>query len=120
MMQGVQHKISVAQIRASKMVDNLLKVLHILEVPATSRTPENIEHVQAAIHKDQRLTVRELEADLGIPKTTVSKILMQDLGMKCVVAKFVLCLLLPEQKEHCVAVANDFIQTATNSGRSLL
>ena len=34
--------------------------------------------------------------------------------MKCVVAKFVLCLLLPEQKEHCVAVANDFIQTATN------
>ena len=79
------------------MVDNLLKVLHILEVPATSRTPENIEHVQAAIHKDQRLTVRELEADLGIPKTTVSKILMQDLGMKHV-AKFVQWLLLPEQR----------------------
>ena len=39
---------------------------------------------------------------------------MQDLGMKCVVAKFVLQPLLPEQKEHCAAVANDLIQTAAN------
>ena len=31
MMQGVQHKISVAQIRASKMVENLLKVTNVLE-----------------------------------------------------------------------------------------
>ena len=39
---------------------------------------------------------------------------MQDLGMKCVVAKFVLQLLLPEQKEHHTAVVNDLIQTTTN------
>ena len=44
--------------------------------PATSRTPENVECVQVAINKDQQLTVQELEADLGIPKTTVSEILM--------------------------------------------
>ena len=50
--------------------------------PATSRTPENVECVQVAINKDQQLTVRELEADLGIPKTTVFEILLQDLGMK--------------------------------------
>ena len=56
----------------------------------------------------------ELEADLGIPKTTVSEILMQDLGMKCIVAKFIPWLLLPEQKEHHAAAANDLIQTATN------
>ena len=49
--------------------------------PATSRSPENVDGVQAAIHKDQQPTVRELEADLGIPKTSVSKILMQDLGV---------------------------------------
>ena len=36
--------------------------------PATSRTPENVEHVWAAISKDWPLTARELEADLGIPK----------------------------------------------------
>ena len=76
---------------------------------ATSRTPENVEHVQVAINKDQQLTVQELEADLGFPKTTVSEILMQDLGMKCVMTKFILWLLLLEQKEHCAAVANDLM-----------
>ena len=44
----------------------------------------------------------------------MSKILEQDLGMKCVVAKFVPWLLLPEQKEHHVAVADDLIETSTN------
>ena len=34
--------------------------------------------------------------------------------MKCVMAKAVPWLLLPEQKEHLAAVANDFIQTNTN------
>ena len=62
--------------------------------PATNRTPESAECVRAAVNKDWQLTVRELEADLGIPKTTVSKVLMQDLGMKHIVAKFILQLLL--------------------------
>ena len=75
--------------------------------PATSRTPENVEHVRAAINKDRCLTVRDLEADLGIPKTTVSEILSQNLGMKRVVAKFIPQLLLPQQKEHCAAVADN-------------
>ena len=39
---------------------------------------------------------------------------MQDLGMKYVVAKVVLRLLLPEQEEHRATVANDIIQAATN------
>ena len=38
---------------------------------ATRRTPENAERIQAAMNKDQPLTVQELEADLGIPKTSV-------------------------------------------------
>ena len=62
--------------------------------------------------------MQEPEADLGIPETTVSEILTQDLGVKCVMArftpKFVLWLLLPEQKEYCAAIANDLIQTVTN------
>ena len=58
--------------------------------------------------------MRELEADRGMPETTVSKILMQDLGMKHAMTKFILQLLLPEQKEHCAAVADDLIQTGTN------
>ena len=34
-------------------------------------TPENIERVRLTIVGDRRLTVRKLENDLGIPKTTV-------------------------------------------------
>ena len=82
--------------------------------PAKSRASENVERVWAAINKDQRLTVRELEADLGIPKTTMPNILTQGLGMKRVVATLVVWFLLLEQEEHCAAVANDFIQTTTN------
>ena len=58
----------------------------------------------AAINKDQWPTVWEPEAPQGILKTTVSEILMQDLGMKCAVATFVPWLLLPEHKEHRAAV----------------
>ena len=46
--------------------------------PATSRTPENVDHIQAIVNQDQWLTVQELQADLGIPKTIVSKILTQE------------------------------------------
>ena len=42
--------------------------------PSLTTTPENIERVRLAIEGDRRLTVRELENDLGIPKTTVWEI----------------------------------------------
>ena len=58
--------------------------------------------------------MQELEADLGVPKLTGSEILSQDLGIKHVVAKFVLRLVLAEQNEHHAAVANDCIQTTIN------
>ena len=48
--------------------------------PATSRASENVECVQPANNKDWWLIMWELEADLGIPKTTVSKIWMQYLA----------------------------------------
>ena len=81
---------------------------------AMNRTSENVERMWAAINQDQQLTVQKLEADLRIPKTTAFEIFMQDPGMKHVIAKFILRLLLPAQKEHGAAVANDLIQTATN------
>ena len=55
--------------------------------------------------------MRELEADLGIPKTTMPNILTQGLGMKRVVATLVLWFLLLEQEEHRAAVANDTART---------
>ena len=64
--------------------------------------------------------MQELEANLRIPKTTVSEIVMQDLGMKHVVAKYVAQLLLPEQKEHHIAGANDAGRTVGSSKMPIL
>ena len=66
--------------------------------PSLTPTPENVEGVRLAIEGDRRLTVRELENDLGIPKTTVWKILNKILGMTRVCAKFIPKLLTTEQK----------------------
>jgi len=38
--------------------------------------------VQTAINENQRLTLQELEEDLGIPRTIVSEILLEDLSKK--------------------------------------
>ena len=75
--------------------------------------------MRAAISKGRRLTVRELEAELGTPDTTVSEISTQDPGLKRVTAKFTAWLLLAEQKERRAAVAEGWIQTAANEPDSL-
>ena len=49
--------------------------------PSTTKALDNIERVRLAIEDDRRSTVRELENDLGIPKTTVWEILKKILGM---------------------------------------
>ena len=48
--------------------------------PATSRTPESVECVQAAINRDLCLGAWKLEADLGIQKNTASKIFTWNLS----------------------------------------
>ena len=58
--------------------------------PSTTKTLDNIERVRLAIEGDRRLTVRQLENDLGIPKTTVWGILNKILGITrtCAVTGF--------------------------------
>ena len=41
--------------------------------PSTTKTFDNIERVRLAIEGDRRLTVRELENDIGIPKLLFGK-----------------------------------------------
>jgi hypothetical protein len=64
--------------------------------------------------------MRELEEDLGIPRTIFSRILTEDLGKKSVAAKFVPRLLSREQKEFRVAIAQDlfFGKTSHHPGLS--
>ncbi|RLU15332.1 hypothetical protein DMN91_012326 [Ooceraea biroi] len=64
------------------------------------------ERVRSAINKNHRLTVRELEEDLGIPR-----ILTEDLGMSRVIAKFVPRVLTEDQKNSRVKIAEDILES---------
>ena len=75
--------------------------------PSLTTTPENIERVRLAIEGDRRLTVRELENDLGIPKTNVWEILNKILEMTRVCAKFIPKLLTTEKKDLHSEIAQD-------------
>ena len=57
---------------------------------STTKTLDNIERVLHAIKGDSRLTLHELENDLGISKTTVWEILNKILGITraCTVTGF--------------------------------
>lgn len=61
------------------MAENLLKVMHVLEglQQAEHLRMLDVYGVQSTV-LTTGLTVRELEADLGIPNATVSEILMQE------------------------------------------
>ena len=82
--------------------------------PSLTTTPENIERVRLAIEGGRRLTVRELENDLGIPKTTVWKILNKILGMTRVCAKFIPKLLTTEQKDLRSEIAQDNLEMVSD------
>ena len=64
-----------------------------------------LEHMRAAISRNQQLAVWELEEGLGIPRTIISEILTEDVGMSRVSAKFVPQVLSQEQKEFCAGAA---------------
>ena len=82
--------------------------------PSLTTTPENIERVRLAIEGDRRLTVRELENDLGIPKTTVWEILNKILGMTHVYAKFIPKLLTTEQRDLRSEIAQDKLEMVSD------
>ena len=83
-------------------------------------TPENIERVQLAIEGDRRLTVRELENDLGIPKTTVWEILNKILGMARVCTKFIPKLLTTEQKDLRSEITQDNLKMVSDDENVLM
>ena len=70
--------------------------------------------MRPAIEGDRRLTVRELEIDLGIPKTTVWEIFNKILGMTRACAKFIPILLTTEQKDLRSEIAQDNLEMVSD------
>ena len=57
--------------------------------PSTSRTENIVAHVKAVLDRDQCLNVRLIAEEVGLPKTDVYRIIMEDLHMRKICAKLV-------------------------------
>ena len=77
--------------------------------PSTSSTPNNVETIWRLVHDDRRRTIKDIAAVINVSYGTVQTILTCDLNMHHVAAKFVPMLLTPEQKEHRVAICQEFV-----------
>ncbi|UYV62056.1 hypothetical protein LAZ67_1007664 [Cordylochernes scorpioides] len=66
--------------------------------PVESVTQENIDKIHDLVMLDRIMTVRKIEETLGIPKTTVDRILREHLGLRKLSARWVPKLLTPDQK----------------------
>ncbi|UYV75222.1 hypothetical protein LAZ67_12002966 [Cordylochernes scorpioides] len=66
--------------------------------PVESVTQENIDKIHDLVMLDRRMTVRQIEETLGIPKTTVDRIMRKHLSLRKLSARWVPKLLTPDQK----------------------
>ncbi|XP_050296406.1 histone-lysine N-methyltransferase SETMAR-like [Anthonomus grandis grandis] len=67
--------------------------------PKTVVTQENIDAVRMLITEDRHVTYREIEASLAISKTSIQKILHEELRVRKLVSRWIPHLLTEEQKE---------------------
>ncbi|UYV79713.1 hypothetical protein LAZ67_18000385 [Cordylochernes scorpioides] len=66
--------------------------------PVESVIQENIDKIHDLVILGRRMTVRQIEETLSIPKTTVNRIMREHLGLRKLSARWVPKLLTPDQK----------------------
>ena len=80
--------------------------------PSTSTTPENIAKVREAILAHRRQTIHDVCEIAGLSYGTVQRILVDNLNMGRISARFVPRLLSDDQKAHRVSVCRELKQQA--------
>ena len=77
--------------------------------PTTATSPEMIEAIQDTIAGDQRLSVKQVAATVGISKSSVLRILHEDRFMSKVCAQSVTRLLTPEMRQRRIAFCQELL-----------
>ncbi|UYV77869.1 hypothetical protein LAZ67_15002625 [Cordylochernes scorpioides] len=78
--------------------------------PTFQRTDENVQKITDLIKENPRTTLLELEQDTGISKTTIGRIVTEDLRLKKTLAKFIPRFLTNEQKLCRLATCEDMLE----------
>ena len=76
--------------------------------PKSSGLRSNVQLIERILDEDTHATVRELEERSGIPKSSIHRIIQDELEMTRVVARWVRKLLLDEQKRERERVSRDY------------
>ena len=82
--------------------------------PSTSTDDPQIDEINTLVRANRRLTVRELAEECGISLSSGHHILMEELKMHCVAAKFVPRLMTSDQQAHRVQVCQDLLDHSEN------
>ena len=82
--------------------------------PSSSPNDENITKIREKLNEDRHYTIDQLSEVTGVSWSSVQRILTQDLGMRCVAAKFIPCLLTEDQRKSRLAVCQDLKMTQTS------
>ncbi|UYV85184.1 hypothetical protein LAZ67_X004851 [Cordylochernes scorpioides] len=78
--------------------------------PKFQRTDENVQKITDLIKENPRTTLLELEQDTGISKTTIGRIVTEDLKLKKTPAKFIPRFLTNEQNLCRLATCEDMME----------
>ncbi|UYV65139.1 K02A2.6-like [Cordylochernes scorpioides] len=78
--------------------------------PTFQKTDENVQKITDLIKENPRTTLLELEQDTGISKTTIGRIVTEDLRLKKTPAKFIPRFLTNEQKLCRLATCEDMLE----------
>ncbi|UYV77718.1 PGBD5 [Cordylochernes scorpioides] len=78
--------------------------------PKFQRTDENVQKITDLIKENPRTTLLELKQDTGISKTTIGRIVTEDLKLKKTPAKFIPRFLTNEQKLCRLATCEDMLE----------
>ncbi|KAI6653144.1 Transposase [Oopsacas minuta] len=88
----------------------LLMITQDLVVRKTCSNQENIKIISNILDKDRRVTLRQLEEELGMSKSILDKILTEQLGMSRVLSRWVPKLLSESQRIERVRVCRQLLR----------
>ncbi|UYV77356.1 MYO18B [Cordylochernes scorpioides] len=86
------------------------KMILVKDAQKFQRTDENVQKITDLIKENPRTTLLELEQDTGISKTTIGRIVTEDLKLKKTPAKFIPRFLTNEQKLCRLATCEDMME----------
>jgi hypothetical protein len=78
--------------------------------PCSSSTTENVDKIKALLDADNTLSIRRLESITSIPRSTVSRIIHENLGLRLVKVRWVPHALSTENKEERISLARQLLR----------